>query len=216
MEQTINTSDERDKECICPLKDLLCKLDRINFVSYDRIDKESGNCDAGVLAHDVLKVFPNMVHIRDEFLPNIQQNAEYTLMANDVVSIRITNTFPIRKKDSILCIITNTERTQTFPATVMNATEISIEVKKWANYKPTDKLSIHGTMVDDYHAVDIGQIGVLGAACAKELYHMVKCQAETIAALQAANAATSSQLALLNGTCATLQKQIDDINARLS
>jgi uncharacterized coiled-coil protein SlyX len=45
---------------------------------------------------------------------------------------------------------------------------------------------------------------------------MVKCQAETIAALngtcaalQAANATTSSQLAML-------QKQIDDLSARLS
>jgi len=56
--------------------------------------------------------------------------------------------------------------------------------------------------VDDYHSVDIAQIGVLGAACAKELHQMVKCQAETIATL--------------NGTCAALKKQIDDLSARLS
>ena len=77
----------------------------------------------------------------------------------------------------------------------MNAKEDSIEIKKWMNYTPTDILFLHGTKVNNYPAVNIGQIGVLGAACAKELYHMVKCQAETIAALK---------------------KQIDDLSARLS
>jgi hypothetical protein len=133
---------------------------------------------------------------------------------DDIVSIQMTNT--LKEKDDILCLIKNTTRTQPYFATIINATKGSIEIKKWEEYSPTDELFLHGTRVDDFHKVDIGQIGVLGAACAKELYHMVKCQAETIdllngtcAALQAANAATSSQLALL-------QKQIDDLAARLS
>ena len=84
----------------------------------------------------------------------------------------------------------------------MKATNDSIEINKWMNYNPTDELFLHGTKVDNYPAVNIGQIGVLGAACAKELHQMVKCQAETIAAL--------------NGTCAVLKKQIDDLSARLS
>ena len=208
MEQIIISYDECDKECICPLNDLLPKLDQINFVSYHRIDKDSKNCDAGVLSHDVAKVFPNMVYIRNEYLTNVQQKADYALIENDVVSIKMNNTLPIKEKDSLLCKITNAAGTQPHYSTVMNATDGSIEINKWPNYMPTDKLFVHGTMVNDYCAVDKGQIGALGAACAKELYHMVKCQAETIALLQAANAATSSQLALL-------QKQIDDITARL-
>ena len=67
---------------------------------------------------------------------------------------------------------------------------------------PTDNLFVHGTRVDDYCAVDKGQIGVLGAACAKELYQVVKCQADQIAAL--------------NGTCASLQQQLNSVLARLS
>ena len=207
MEQTIISYDECDKECICPLNDLLSKLDQINFVSFDRIDKDAGHCDAGVLAQNVAKVFPNMVYVKDEYLPNVYQKTEHTLLTNDIVSIRITNT--LREKDSLLCLITNAEGKQPYFTTIMNATEDSIEINKWMNYNPTDELFLHGTMVHDYYSIDKGQVGVLGAACAKELYHMVKCQAETIASLQAANAATSSQLALL-------QKQIDDITARLS
>lgn len=209
MEQTIISYDECDKECICPLNDLLPKLDQINFVSYDRIDKDAGNCDVGVLAHNIGKVFPNMVYVRDGHLPNVYQKAEHTLIENDIISIKINNTLPIKEKDSMLFLITKEARKQPHFTTVMNVTEDSIEINKWDHYLPTDELLIYGTLVKGYCAVNNGQIGILGAACAKELYHMVKCQAETIAALQAANAATSSQLA-------ALQKQIDDITVRLS
>jgi hypothetical protein len=193
MEQTIISYDECDKECICPLNDLLPKLDQINFVSYDRIDKDAGNCDAGVLAHNIAKVFPNMVYVTDEYLPNIQQPVEHTLMENDLVSVKIANT--LKEKDHVLFLINYASGTQPHFSTVMNATEDSIEINKWMNYTPTDKLFLYGTKVDNYLAVNIGQVGVLGAACAKELYQVVKCQAETIA---------------------SLQKQIDDITARLS
>jgi hypothetical protein len=195
MEQTFITYDECDKECICPLNNLLPKLDQINFVSYDRIDKDSKKCDAGVLVQNLANVFPNMVYTRNEYLPNVQQKADYALIENDVVSIKMNNTLPIKEKDSLLCRITNAAGSQPHYSTVMNATESSIEISKWPNYMPSDELFLHGTMVHDYCAVDKGQIGALGAACAKELYQMVKCQAETIAALQ---------------------KQIDDITARLS
>jgi len=214
MEQTFVPSDERIKECIFPLKDLLPKLDQINFVSYDRIDKYSQNCDAGIIAQDLAKIYPNMVSLKSGFIPNIQQTVEHTLIEDDIVSIQMTNS--LKEKDVILCLINVDIEKQPFSATIVNATNDSITIKKWEHYSPTDKLFIHGTMVDDYHIVDIGQVGVLGAACAKELYQMVKCQAETIAALngtcatlQAANAATSSQLA-------ALKKQIDDLSARLS
>jgi len=193
MEQIFISSDERIKECICPLKDLLPKLDQINFVSYDRIDKQAGNCDAGIIAQELAQVFPKMVYVRDDYLPNIQQEAEYTLTEEDNVSIKLTNT--LKEKESILCIITAASGKEYYRATIMHATNVSITIKKWMNYTPTDKLFLHGTRVDDYHRVDIGQIGVLGAACAKELYQVVKCQAETIAALK---------------------KQIDDLSARLS
>ena len=202
-------SDERIKECICPSKDLLCKLDQINFVSYDRIEKLAESCDVGVVAQNIIKVFPNMVSLKGGYIPNVQQNVEYTLMADDIVFIRMINTLPLKDKDIVLCLITTANGTQHYPAEIIHATDVSIEVKKWVNYSPNDEVFLYGTMVEDFHAVDMTQIGILGAACAKELYQVVKCQAEMIASLQAANAATSSQLA-------ALQKQIDDIAARLS
>jgi hypothetical protein len=134
-----------------------------------------------------------MVSLKSGYLPNIQQIVEHTLLTDDIVSIKIANT--LKEKDVILCLINIEIEKQAYSTTIINATEVSIEIKKWENYSPTDKLFLHGTMVEDFHRVDIGQIGVLGAACAKELYHMVKCQAETIA---------------------TLKKQIDDLSARLS
>lgn len=216
MESYFIPSDERIKECICPLKNLLCKLDQIDFVSYDRVDKKAGSHEVGIIAQNVAKVFPTMVSLKSGYLPNVQQKIDHTLMADDIVFIRMTNTLPLKENDVVLCLITATNGTQHYPATIIHATDVSIEVKKWINYSPSDEVFLHGTMIDDFHSVDVAQVGILGAACAKELYQMVKCQAETITtlnetcvALQAANAATSSQLALL-------QKQIDDITARLS
>jgi len=188
-------SDERIKECICPLNNMLPKLDQINFVSYDRIDKQAGSSEAGIIAQNVIQIFPKMVSLKNGYLPNIQQTVEHSLISDDIVFIRMTNTTSLKEKDVLLCIITSSYGTRHHPADVINVTDVSIEVNKWPNYSPTDEVFLHGIMVDDYHAVDIGQIGVLGAACAKELYHMVKCQAETIA---------------------TLKKQIDDLSARLS
>jgi hypothetical protein len=204
-------SDERIKECICPLNGLLCKLDQINFVSYDRKDRNTSYCDIGIIAQNVAKVFPTMVSISDGYLPNIQQSVEHTLMADDTIFIRMTNTFSLKENDDVLFQINTlgNNMAYSYTTTIIHATEVSIEIKKWVNYSPTDELFIYGTMINDFHSIDITQIGALGAACTKELYQVVKCQAETIASLQAANAATSSQLA-------SLQKQIDDITARLS
>jgi Chaperone of endosialidase len=217
MEHTFIPSDERIKECICSLKDLLPKLDQIDFVSYDRIGRNTISHEVGVLAQNVANVFPNMVSFTRNQLPNIQQKAEHTLMADDIVFIRLTNTLPLKDNDDVLFHINQPgDRVRNYLTNVIHATDVSIEIKKWGNYSPTDELFIYGTTIDDFHSVDISQIGVLGAACAKELHQLVKCQAETIATLQAANAATSSQLAALNGTCAALKKQIDDITARLS
>ena len=191
------SSDERVKECICPLNGLLCKLDQIDFVSYDRIGKNTYKQEVGIIAQNIIKVFPEMVSFTTNYLPNIQQKAEHTLMANDTVFIRLVNALPIKENDNGLFLITHPGgRTKdNHTTTIINATEVSIEINKWIEYSPTDELFVYGTMVEDYHSVDTTQIGVLGAACAKELYHMVKCQAETIA---------------------SLKKQIDDITARLS
>lgn len=194
MESYFIPSDERIKECICPVDGLLCKLDQINFVSYDRIDKNASSHDVGIIAQNVLNVFPKMINIKSGYLPNIQQKVDHTLMADDTVFIRIENTLPLKEKDVVLCLITGPNRTQHYPGEIINTTDVSVEIKKWPNYSSTDDLLLYGTMVDDYHVVDIGQIGVLGAACAKELHQVVKCQAETIA---------------------SLQKKLDDIVARL-
>lgn len=195
MEQVFIPSDERIKECICPLSELLPKLDQINFVSYDRVDKKAGSHEVGILAQNVIQVFPKMVSLKSGYLPNVQQKIDHTLMADDIIFIRMTNTLPLKENDIVLCLITATNGTQHYPAEILHATDVSIEVKKWINYSPSDEVFLHGTMVDDYHTIDIGQIGILGAACAKELYQMVKCQAETIT---------------------VLKKQIDDLSARLS
>jgi len=191
------SSDERVKGCICPLNGLLCKLDQIDFVSYDRIGKNTYKQEVGIIAQNVIKVFPEMVNFTTNYLPNIQKKAEHTLMANDIVFIRLENALPVKENDNGLFIITHPGgRTKdNHTTTIINATEVSIEIKKWVEYSPSDELFVYGTMVEDYHSIDVTQIGVLGAACAKELYHMVKCQAETIAALK---------------------KQIDDLAARLS
>jgi hypothetical protein len=197
MESYFIPSDERIKECICPLNELLPKLDQINFVSYDRMGINKICCDVGFIAQNVVKVFPSMVSISEGYLPNIKQKVEHTLMADDIVFIRMINTLPLNENDNVLFNINSPGEniTRSHITTIIHATDVSIEINKWINYSPTDELFLYGSNVEDFHSVDATQIGVLGAACVKELYQVVKCQAETIA---------------------SLQKQIDDIAARLS
>ena len=53
---------------------------------------------------------------------------------------------------------------------------------------------VHGEMIEDFHAVDGEQIGILGAACVKELHQYVKCQSEKIAELETTNALFQQQI----------------------
>ena len=196
-ESSYFASDKRIKQDICPVGCLLSKLDNIEFVSYHRVSEP---CEVGVIAQNVLKVFPTMVVTTSNFIPNIYKESEHSLTSDDRVIIHLTN--DLKENTKILLIIPqpNNPKYQ-IHTTVTNVTPETIEVEKWHNYSETDTICVYGEMIDDFHVVDSKQIGILGAACVKELHQQVKCQADKIAELEASNA--------------LLQQQITDILARL-
>jgi hypothetical protein len=88
-----------------------------------------------------------------------------------------------------------TEREITTPILAVSFTDHMIQVSVWKNYNDASIVYLYGTEVKDYLSVDKPQLGVMALQGVKEVYTHV----------QAANAATSSQMAALNGTCAALQ-----------
>lgn len=193
-------SDKRIKHDICPVSGLLSKLNDLDFVSYISNRLVSESCEVGVIAQDVAHVFPTMVITRNDFIPNIYKESEHSLISDDLVLIHIKN--DLKENTRILLIVKrNDSPPYKHHINITNVTSESFDVEKWPNYSQTDIVCVYGEMVDDFQVVDGEQIGILGAACVKELHQQVKCQADKIAGLEAANA--------------QLQQQITDILSRL-
>lgn len=195
-------SDKRIKHDICPVGGLLSKLNELEFVSYcsNYHNHGSDSCEVGVIAQDVAQVFPTMVTTRRDFVPNIYKDGEHFIVSDDIIRISIKNSL---KENTVVSLITKRQDCLPYKIykNITNVTSESFDVEKWPNYSQTDIVCVYGEMVDDFHVVDGEQIGILGAACVKELHQQVKCQADKIAELEASNT--------------LLQQQITDILTRL-
>ena len=52
---------------------------------------------------------------------------------------------------------------------VINSTYNSITVEKWSNYNNSDNVLVYGTMIDDFHTLNQGYLGVLSLGGIQEL-----------------------------------------------
>ena len=199
------SSDERIKHNICPVGCLLSKLDDIEFVSYNIT---SDSCEVGVIAQNVAEIFPTMVKTKSDVIPNIYKESEHSLTSNDSVLIHLTNKLKENTRISIIITKQDIPKYQIY-TNVLHVTTETIEVDKWYNYSQTDIVCVYGEMVDDFHVVDSNQIGLLGAACVKELHQCVKCQSDKITQLETSNT-------LLHIKIDELQQQITNILSRLT
>lgn len=178
-------SDHRLKECICPTKCQLENLDRIQFVSYDYTDKTKTGCDIGIIAQDVAEVYPNMVIKQKGVIPCSIEEVNHTLTSNNNVRIDYENISTMFDSDDKMMLIVNQHNNKLhLQYNILATSENSIEIECWSNYSPDDVVTIYGKLVNDLHSVDAAQMGMLGAACAKELYHIVKEQSVMIKTLQ--------------------------------
>lgn len=194
-------SDKRIKHDICSVSGLLSKLNDLEFVSYcSNHSHGDGSCEVGVIAQDVAEVFPTMVITRNDFIPNIYKDVDYSIISDGIIRISIKNNL---KENAMILLIVKRHDSPPYNhyMNITNVTSESFDVERWPTYSEPYTIFVYGEMVDDFHVVDGEQLGILGAACVKELHQQVKCQADKIAELEASNA--------------LLQQQITDILARL-
>jgi hypothetical protein len=189
-------SDKRIKHDICPVSGLLSKLNDLEFVSYCSIDHNygAGLCEVGVIAQNVAEIFPSMVITRNGVIPNIYKDVDYSIISDGIIRISIKNNL---KDNARVLLIAKSEDSSSYKhyMNITNVTSESFDVEKWPTYSVPYTIFVHGEMIEDFHAVDGEQIGILGAACVKELHHYVKCQSEKIAELEANNALFQQQIA---------------------
>jgi hypothetical protein len=142
----------------------------------------------------VAEVFPSMVITRNDFIPNIYKDVDYSIIYDGIIRISIKNN--LKENAKVLLIVKrNDSPPYKHHMNITNVTTESIEVEKWHNYSETDTVCVYGEMIDDFHVVDSKQMSILGAACVKELHQQVKYQSDKIAELEASNALLQQQIA---------------------
>jgi len=177
--------DLRLKKDIRNACNLIDKLDKLNFVQYNTIHNDE-YCEVGIIAQELNMIFPSMINLNEGYIPNINMNADHDSISDDTLFIRINYNIIINNNEKILIRVRkyNTVNEQTYKTTINNPTGVSFEIKKWSNYERSDILYIYGTNVNDYHRINKLDMSLLGTACTKELYQIVKQQASTISTLQ--------------------------------
>lgn len=190
-------SDQRIKTDITPVSNLLQKLNKIDFVSYTRIGITPTHYDVGVIAQNILEVFPSMILYKQDYIPNINKKVVHTLQEDGHVSLELIDAAQtVNKNDIILMIIThdgqsNEQYIQQPPVDILDH---SIVIEKWQNYSEDDTILLYGIRINDFHMIDASQMDMLGAACTKELYQIVQKQAADIKTLQDQVAALQARL----------------------
>jgi hypothetical protein len=190
MDNTSNyySSDIRIKSDISNTCNLLDKLDQVNFVSYNVLNRSDDNkhCSVGIIAQDIKKILPSIVKTDNTgYIPIICGKAEHITVSDDIVFIRtIYNNNNIENINICIKIYKPLTSPYIYTTPILNPTGVSLEVKKWRDYNPDDEIFIIGCQVNDYHTVNMTELGMLGTACTKELYQIVKQQNNTISTLQ--------------------------------
>ena len=208
------TSDKRVKTNIEPVSNMLSIIQQVNVVKYDYIDPRLGREECSVIAQELQAVFPNAINVTTDYVPNIFKRCSH-VQNDNIVTLSVTlestpeHLAAITVGSTLKMMISDdggeTEREMTTPILAVSFTDHMIQVSMWENYRDTSIVYLYGTEVKDYLSVDKPQLGVMALQGVKELMSENEQLKSQVATLQAANAATSSQVATLHGTCATLQ-----------
>jgi hypothetical protein len=212
------TSDRRVKTNIEPVSNMLSIIRQVNVVKYDYIDPRLGREECSVIAQELQPIFPNAINVTTDYVPNIFKRCSHVQQDN-VVTLSVT----LESTPEHLAAITvgatlkmmisdddgETEREITTPILAVSFMDHMIQVSVWDKYMDTSIVYVYGTEVKDYLSVDKPQLGVMALQGVKEMYAYVE-------QLQAANAATSSQMASLQAANALLQQENDQLKSQVA
>ena len=162
----LNWCDRRIKENIieADTNNILTKINKLPMQNYNFIDKKfyKGQEVYGLIAQEVKEVFPEAVEINKQHIPNINKLASHQLVEDNVI-LTVDNKTNV---DDNLQLFVND---RPINAIVIKATENTITVSKWEEYKDDDKVLVYGTEIDDFHGLNQQYMGILSLGGIQEL-----------------------------------------------
>lgn len=173
MQSDIRKTSNRNKTISC-----LDKINKLNMVSYDMIDKHDVGEDVGIIAQELKKILPRAVKENTSYIPNMYKNATHHLQNNNIAMI--CPCFDLNEGDTVRLVINKNGNEFEYSEKVHSPNGFSFYIKPWENYHQLDSVLVYGTLVHDFLTVDKGQVGVLAAGGVKELYEIAMNQQKEI------------------------------------
>ena len=165
-------SDRRLKENIVPVTDSLDIVNKLNICSFDFIDNIPQGDKAvkhGLIAQEVLEVYPEAISYSDGFIPTANCIAEAVLVDS---SVHITTPVPHQFSGSdTIDLIVGKYRKELPIASIISDTKFTVAV--WEKYDATQSVLVFGKKTDDMLGIDKAQIGLLAAGACKILSQQV-------------------------------------------
>jgi len=166
------SSDERIKKNIQTVTDSLDIINKLNIVSFDRIEIDKPSVKHGVIAQEVQKVYPEAVGTNTDFVPSVYSLATYELSGNVIITSEVITGFSVN--DKVRLFINTDSNIDTadyiYDTNVLEIiSDTQFTVAAWDKFELGKDLLIYGKEVDDFLTVDKQQIGILAAGACKVL-----------------------------------------------
>ena len=176
-------SDKRLKENIVLVTDSLDIVNKLNICSFDFIDnipQGDQSVKHGLIAQEVLEVYPEAISYSDGFIPTANCIAESVLVDS---SVHITTPVPHQfvSSDTIQLIV-GKYRKELPIASITSDTEFTVAV--WEKYDASQSVLVFGKKTDDMMAINNSQIGLLAAGACKILSQQVSTLQNQVTAQQ--------------------------------
>jgi hypothetical protein len=213
-------SDQRIKKNIQPVGDMLKIINKIEIVSFDFIDEPNNKRDeCGVIAQQLETIFPNAVDTSTGVIPCYLKFATSQYLVNGDVHIlfdydhndvqqqfKVGDKIKIHAGQKTATIDKDKGSHHVVVKSIINGGFIT---EKWKDYDVNDGVFVHGKEVDDFRNVDKEQLGILALKGVQEL-------SSSVTSLQAAEAATSSQVAAFQAANALLQQENTQLKSQMA
>lgn len=169
-------SDHRIKKNIKLVSDVLKKIEQIDIVEHEHIDKKKeAKVEYGVIAQQIQPLVPHAVHQTSEFIPNVYESATSHSIKDELVSLQVSQVSEKIAVGQLLRLFVSDGLTERRVEVVIKEVYTTlIAVERWAEYSESDKVFIYGTQVNDFLMVDKPQLGLMALAGVKELYQREK------------------------------------------
>jgi hypothetical protein len=152
-----------------------------------------GNPDTkGFIAQEVEQIFPQAVHQRSDFIPDIYTFAKETTLDGGVLTVTLNKAHNLAAGDTVM-LVTQTEGVKEVRVEIVDEKTFSV-----SNWQGTGgNLFVHGRKVDDFRTLDYQQIFTLGISGIQQL-------SKEVDELKAANDALKKRLQLMESKMETV------------